>query len=251
MKKILLITLLISLLVVSGCGQEKDTAWNKVKDEGKLVIGMSADYKPFEYHDEQDNIVGFDVDVAKAMAEKLGVKLELKDTAFDGIIPGLKSKKYDVIMSAMTITEERKKAVNFSDAYFNAGQVIAVLDGNNTIKSVEDLKGKKVSVQLGTTGDLEVSKIDEIEVKRFEKIPQAFIELHNNRVAAVVTDLPVIAAYTMDHPTVKIAGKPFTTEEYGIAFRKDDTQLLEKVNNALKEIKEDGTYDEIYAKWFE
>mgnify|MGYP006294561971 CR=1 FL=1 len=243
---------LITVLLAAGCGGQQTTTWDQVKEKGELVVGMSADYKPFEYHDEDDKIVGFDVDVARAIADELGVELKLKDTAFDGIIPGLKSKKYDMIMSAMTITEKRKKAVDFTDSYFDAGQVIAVKKGNNQIKGPKDLEGKAVGVQLGTTGDLEVSEMDGIEkVKRYKKIPQAFIDLQNERLDAVVNDYPVTARYVQQNPEVKIVGEPFTSEKYGIAVRKGDDKLLTKVNEALKKIKENGTYEEIKNKWFE
>lgn len=250
MKKLILSILVFTLVFAVGCAGDQ-TTWDKVEDEGKLTIGMSADYKPFEYTDENGEIVGFDADIAKAIGEKLGVEVEFVDTAFSGLIPGLKSNKYDLIMSAMTITEKRAKAVDFTDQYFNAGQVVAVMDDNNNIKGVEDLKGKKVGVQLGTTGDLEVSEMENIEkIKRYEKIPQAFIDLRNGRVDAIVNDLPVTAAYIMKHPEVKMVGEPFTSEHYGIAARPGDEELLKKVNGALKELKEDGTYDEVYNKWF-
>ena len=250
MKKLILSVLLFTLVFAVGCAGDQ-TTWDKVQDEGKLTIGMSADYKPFEYTDENGEIVGFDADIAQAIGEKLGVEVEFVDTAFSGLIPGLKSNKYDLIMSAMTITEKREKAVDFTNQYFNAGQVVAVMDDTNSIQGVEDLKGKKVGVQLGTTGDLEVSDMDNIEqIKRYEKIPQAFIDLRNGRIDAIVNDLPVTAAYIMKHPEVKMVGKPFTSEHYGIAARPGDEELLKKVNGALKELKEDGTYDEVYNKWF-
>jgi len=251
MKKLVLSILVLTLaFAVVGCGGEQDT-WEQIQDEEKLTIGMSADYKPFEYTDEDGQIIGFDVDIAKAIGEKLGVEVEFVDTAFDGLIPGLKSGKYDLIMSAMTITEKRAKAVDFTDPYFNAGQVVAVTADNDNIQSVEDLEGKKVGTQLGTTGDLKVSEMENIEqIKRYEKIPQAFIDLNNGRIDAVVNDLPVTAAYILTNPEVKIVGKPFTTENYGIAARPGDEQLLTEINTALQEVKEDGTYDEVYNSWF-
>ncbi|MBM7557284.1 basic amino acid ABC transporter substrate-binding protein [Halanaerobacter jeridensis] len=250
MKKLILSVLVFTLVFAVGCAGDQ-TTWDKVQDEGKLTIGMSADYKPFEYTDENGEIVGFDADIAQAIGEKLGVEVEFVDTAFSGLIPGLKSNKYDLIMSAMTITEKREKAVDFTNQYFNAGQVVAVMDDNNSIQGVKDLEGKKVGVQLGTTGDLEVSDMDNIEqIKRYEKIPQAFIDLRNGRIDAIVNDLPVTAAYIMKHPEVKMVGEPFTSEHYGIATRPGDEELLKKVNGALKELKEDGTYDEVYNKWF-
>ena len=250
MKKTILAMLVLMLVFTVGCGGEQST-WEQIQEEGQLTIGMSADYKPFEYTDENGDIVGFDVDIAKAIGEKLGVEVKFVDTAFDGLIPGLKSAKYDLIMSAMTITEKREKAVDFTDQYFNAGQVVAVMEDNNNIKGPKDLDGKKVGVQLGTTGDLKASEMDDLaKIKRYEKIPQAFLDLRNGRVDAIVNDLPVTAAYIMKHPEVKIVGEPFTSEYYGIAARPGDDQLLKKINTALKEVKEEGTYDKVYNKWF-
>jgi polar amino acid transport system substrate-binding protein len=255
--KILLLALLSLALVVSvaGCGGEKKeeakTTFDKIKEEGKIVIGCSADYKPFEYTDEDGKIVGFDVDFMKAIGQELDLEVEFKDTAFDGLIPALNSKKHDVIVSAMTITEKREKAVDFTEPYFNAGQVIAVMKDSDAIQGPEDLEGKLVGVQLGTTGDLEASEMEGIkEVKRYEKITQAFIELRNGRLDAVVNDLPVTAAYIMENSDVKIVGKPFTEENYGIATREDDDELEKALNDAIAKLKENGTYDEIYNKWF-
>ncbi|MFO7820013.1 MAG: basic amino acid ABC transporter substrate-binding protein [Halanaerobacter sp.] len=251
MKKLLLSIFVLALAFAVGCGGGTETTLDEVQEEGKLTIGMSADYKPFEYTDDDGEIVGFDVDVANEIADQLGVEVEFVDTAFSGLIPGLKSEKYDLIMSAMTITEKRAESVDFTEQYFNAGQVVAVMEDNEEIEDVEDLTEKKVGVQLGTTGDLEVSEMENIEeVKRYEKIPQAYIDLKNGRIDAVVNDLPVTAAYIMKHPEVKIVGDPFTTEHYGIAARPGDEELLNEVNAALQEIKENGTYDEIYNEWF-
>ncbi|TDX52448.1 basic amino acid ABC transporter substrate-binding protein [Orenia marismortui] len=251
MKKILFSLLLITLVVLTGCNGGEDTTWSKIEKEGKLLIGTEAAYRPFEYHNNQDEIVGFDIDLIKAIADELNLQIEIKDIAFDGLIPGLKTGKFNLAISAMTITEQRAKAVNFSDPYFNAGQVIATMANNNEIKTIDDLKGKKVGTKLGTTGDIEISKMeDSIEITRYKDIPQAFIELQNGRVSAVVNDLPVTAVYVSKHPEVKIVGEPFTSEKYGIAFKKGDEELLTQVNKALERIKENGTYDEIYNKWF-
>ncbi len=247
--KLIVITLVSVMMILGlvGCSGKQEGEGLK---NGKLTIGTEASYRPFEYHNEDDKIVGFDIDIAKAVADELGVELEIKDIAFDGLIPGLKTKKFDMVIAAMTITEERKKAVNFSKPYFNAGQVIAVVEDNDQIKNVNDLVGKKVGVQLGTTGDLKMSEMENVEVKRYEKIPQGFIDLNNARIDAVVNDLPVTATYVKKKEGVKIIVAPFTEENYGIAFRKNDTELAEEIDQALEKIKEDGRYDEIYNKWF-
>jgi len=261
MKRFLVVLLGLILVVgVMGCsnsgGNDKQgkakTTFDQITAKGKIVVGTSADYKPFEYIDQDGKIVGFDVEIMKAVGKELGLKVEFVDTAFDGLIPSLKSKKYDVVVSAMTITEKREKAVDFTQPYFNAGQVIAVMDNDDSIKSPEDLTGKVVGVQLGTTGDLKASEMENLkEIKRYEKMTQAYIELKNGRIDAVVNDLPVTAAYIMENPDVKIVGKPFTDENYGIAVREGDDKLEKEINGAITKLKENGTYDEIYNKWFE
>ncbi|TDX52449.1 basic amino acid ABC transporter substrate-binding protein [Orenia marismortui] len=245
-----LLSLLMMLLIVGCSNSTQLGTLEKIKEEGKLVVGTEASYRPFEYHNAKDEIVGFDIDIAKALSKELGVELEIKDIAFDGLIPSLKTKKFDLVIAAMTITESRKKSVDFSTPYFNAGQVIAVLDSEDQIQNVEDLVGKTVGVQLGTTGDLKVSEIDGLEIKRYEKIPQAFIDLKNGRIDAIVNDLPVTATFVKKVEGVKIVGTPFTEENYGMAIRKDDNELEKRLNEALSNIKEKGIYDKIYAKWF-
>lgn len=247
-KKIVLLLLVVAF-ALTGCGD--DTTYEEIQESGELVVGMSADYRPFEYVDEDNEIVGFDVDLINAVAERLDLEVVIEDTSFDGIIPGLQANEYDVIVSAMTITEDRKEAVDFSDPYFNAGQVIAVLEGNDTIAGPEDLKGKNVGVQLGTTGDITASEMDDVELTRYDGIPEAFEDLQNERIDAIVNDFPVTAEYVAERGGVEIIGEPFTEEHYGIAMRQGDDELLESINEALAEIKEDGTYDEIMEKWFE
>jgi polar amino acid transport system substrate-binding protein len=218
--------------------------------KGVIRVGNDATYAPFEYRNFKNEIVGFDIDLIKALAKEMGnFKVEIIDTAWDGIIPGLLSKKYDMICSAMTITKERAKKVTFSDPYFETGQVITVFKDRNDIKSVEDLKGKIIAVQLGTTGDFAVSKIEGAKVKRFDTIDKAYFEVMLGRADAVVNDLAQ-TAYGIKRFPLKIVGKPFTTEYYGIAMRKEDKDLHKAVNEALKRLKEKGIYDKIYKKWF-
>nr|4ZV1_A Chain A, AncQR [synthetic construct]4ZV2_A Chain A, AncQR [synthetic construct] len=222
---------------------------------GTLRVGTEATFPPFGFKDENGKLVGFDIDLAKAIAKKLGVKVEFKPMDFDGIIPALQSGKIDVVIAGMTITEERKKQVDFSDPYFEAGQAIVVKKGNDSIKSLEDLKGKKVGVQLGSTSEQHVKKVAKdagVKVKKFDNFSEAFQELKSGRVDAVVTDNAVALAYVKQNPNagVKIVGETFSGEPYGIAVRKGNSELLEKINKALEEMKKDGTYDKIYEKWF-
>jgi len=218
----------------------------------KIKVGTNAEYRPFEYVDESGEIVGFDVDLIKELAKRAGYEVELVNTKWDGIFTALAAGEFDVVASACTITDERKQSVDFTDPYFNAGQSIAVLADNDTIKTVEDLKGKRIGVQLGTTGDMEASKIEGAEVKRYEEITLAFQALANGDVDAVVNDTPTSADIIKANPEIKakIVGEPFTNEFYGIAVNKGKPEIRDALNKALAEIKADGTYDQIYQKWF-
>jgi polar amino acid transport system substrate-binding protein len=214
-----------------------------------LKVGTSADFPPFEFQDEKTGeYLGFDIDLIKAIGEAIGMEVEIVNTAWDGLIPALLTGNFDCIISAMTITEDRLKAVDFSDPYFSASQVIVTKLEDTSIKTVEDLVGKQVSVQIGTTGDLTVSEIDGIIVKRFNLAPDAIQEVRNGGVAACVIDLAVAEEISQQYKDIKY-GEPITTEEYGIAIRKGNTQLLEKINEGIAQVKASGKYDEIYAKW--
>ncbi|HEY8344902.1 MAG TPA: basic amino acid ABC transporter substrate-binding protein [Bacillota bacterium] len=241
---IIVLALVLVFLLLPG-KQEKDAA--------VLRVGCDAAFAPFEYVDtETGEVVGFDPDLMRAIGEELGMKVEVYNVAWDGIIPGLISGNYDVIASGMTITEERKQTVNFSDPYINAGQVIAVRNDETEIHTPADLAGRKVAVQISTTGHLEAEKIPGIAlIKKFNTSPDAFLEMANGGVDAVIIDLAVAAEQIKANPGMyKLAGPPFTTEEYGLALRKSDTELLKKINRALAAIKENGKYDEIYNKYF-
>lgn len=215
-----------------------------------LKVATDAAFPPFEYQDEKTGaFLGFDMDLINAIGKKMGMDVQIINTAWDGIIPGLLTGNYHCIISAMTITDERSKVVNFSDPYFNAGQVIVTLKSNTTIKSTADLVGKAVSVQIGTTGDLAASDIKGVTVKRFNLAPDAIQELRNGGVAACVIDLAVAAEVAAEYTDLKY-GAPFTEELYGIAIAKKDADLLKKVNAALASLKASGEYNAIYNKWF-
>lgn len=216
-----------------------------------IKVGMNAEFKPFEYADSKNKLQGFDVDLALAIGKVMGANIKFVNVPWDGIIPGLLNGNYNCIMSAMTITDERSQTISFSDPYFKAGQVIVVKKSNNSIKAPNDLKGKKVSVQISTTGDIAVSKIPGVEVKRFDNIPLALIELKNGGVDAAVVDLAVAVYSVKDDPSYKLVDPdPFTSEYYGVAFKKADKALLKDWNKALATLKSNGTYDKIYEKWF-
>ncbi len=223
----------------------------KVKRSGVLRIGADTTFAPFESIDTKvGKAVGFDVDIANLIAKKLGVKADIITTDWGGIIPALKTHKFDVIISAMSITEERKKEIDFSIPYYNAGQIIAVKKSNNSIKGPEDLVGKTVGTQMGATGEFAVQKIKGAINKSYPDIQLAFADLELGRLDAVVSALSVNAFYCKSHKDIKLVGKLLTVEHCGIAFRKNDTELRDAVNKILVEIKADGEYDQIYEKWF-
>jgi polar amino acid transport system substrate-binding protein len=216
-----------------------------------LKVGTSADFPPFEFQDEKTGAyLGFDIDLIQAVGAAADMEVQIVNTAWDGLIPGLLTGNYDCIMSAMTITDERLKAVAFSDPYFSAGQVIVTRADDSSIQTVEDLVGKKISVQIGTTGDLAASDIQGAIVKRFNLAPDAIQEVRNGSVPACIIDLAVAAEIAKEYHDIKF-GEPFTMEYYGIAMRKNNTDLIKKINRALASVKASGEYDKIYANWFE
>jgi len=188
-----------------------------------------------------------------AIAERAGFEIEWVNTRWDGIFVALASGEFDAVSSAATITEEREEIVDFSNPYFNAGQMIAVLeDRADEIQSPEDLPGLKVGVQGGTTGDIASSEIDGVEVVRYDEITLAFQALANGTIDAIVNDGPVSADIIAKNPELGavMVGDPFTDEFYGIAVQPDMPELLDAINNALAELIADGTYNEIHNKWF-
>jgi polar amino acid transport system substrate-binding protein len=235
-----------------------------------VTIGSDIPYKPFEYRTEAGDLTGFDVDMAGAIfEEEMGRDYEFQETAWDGIITSLNNGDFRVIMSAMTINEERAKRVDFSDPYFTAYQTVIVLK-NGGIDQLEDLKGTDVGVQKGTTGEGAAQKLKEdfggdLTIDSFDQITGAFDALLNNQVSAVVNDNTVNAEFANDNDDVVFLegegaaaesdgdAPPYltlTVENYGIAFRQDDDEFRERVNEALAAIRDEGTYDEIYSEYF-
>ena len=219
------------------------------------VVGTDAAYAPFESQNEKGEIVGFDIEVVQAVAKKAGIEVKFVNTPWEGIFNALGQGDRDMIVSAVTITAERKGTMDFSDPYFDAQQLIAVKDGSKVAKFA-DLKKLKVGVQTGTTGDEAVTKLmgkTSAAIKRFESTPLALKELEAGGVDAVVADNGVIINYVANNPGGKfksIADKEFVPEQYGIALKKGNTELQAKLNKGLAEIRADGSYDAIFTKYF-
>ena len=245
---VLVLAAMLAIPLVAGCGGVS----GQTLKPGKLTMGSDTSYPPFESM-EGSKPVGFDVELAQAIAKKLGLTLDVISTAWDGIIPGLKTKKYDIIMSAMTITADRKKQINFSDPYIDSDQSIAVAN-NSTIKGQADLKGKVVGVQIDTTGQFKAEEIQKAggikEIQKFDTILVAFEALEQGKVDAIINDYPVNMYVSGKRGKTKVITKIKTNEQYGIGVRKDNTALLNSINGALKTIRDDGSYTAIYKTWF-
>lgn len=218
-----------------------------------IRVGADTAFPPFEFVDEETGeYTGFDMELIRAIGEVMRVEVEIVNTVFDGLIPALLLGEFDVIISAMTITEERAQTVAFSDPYFVTGLVIATRPDETSIQSTEDLKGKTVAVQMGSTGHFAAADLPGVgRVDPYQFVDQAMTAVIIGAADAAILDELVAIEYMRAHPdAIKVVGEPFTTEEYGIAVRPQETELLAKINAALAELRASGRYDELYDKWF-
>jgi polar amino acid transport system substrate-binding protein len=220
------------------------------------TVGTDAAYAPFEFQNEKGEIVGFSVDLLTAVADKGGFQIKFVNTPWEGIFNALGQGDRDLLISSITITDERKQTMDFSEPYFDAIQLIAVKD-NSKVAKFDDLKKLKVGVQTGTTGDEVVTKLQgktSTQIKRFESTPLALKELEAGGVDAVVADNGVVIHYVANNTGAKFKTvadtKSFAPEQYGIAVKKGNAELLEKINKGVAAVKADGTYAAIYKKTF-
>ncbi len=222
----------------------------------ELVIATDATFYPFEYIDEQNRIVGFDIDIAEYIAKELNRKLVIENMPFRALTGALNARQVDLVISGMTITEDRKARANFSVPYYNASQVIVIrADETRNISTPEDLADLNIAVQMGTTGAFEAEAIkgDEYDpsIKQFELVKATFQAVMEHKADAIIVDQLVAEHYLQLMGGLKIIGEPFTNEQFGIAVRKDDPGLLESINKALRKLKESGEYNRMFAKWFD
>lgn len=238
---------LASIMLLAGCGT-REVSSNQTQDV--VVVGTNAEFEPFEFR-EDGNIIGFDIEIAQEIARKLGKTLKIEDMAFDTLVMALGSDKVDFVIAGMTATEERATQVDFSDSYFTSKQGIIVRADDTSIQNGEDLIGKRVGVQLGTTGDLFASDLEDIEVVQFQAGTQAVADLKNGKIDAVVIDMEPAKRMTIGRDELKLLDTPFIEEEYAIAVQKGNNELLTVINNTLTDMKNDGTYNAIYTKYFD
>lgn len=253
MKKFLAVLLAALMICISfvACSSEKksDDTNTDTDTQETLTMATNAEFPPYEYK-EGDNVVGIDAEVAQAIADKLGMKLEIVDTKFDAIIPGVQSGKYDMGMAGMTVTPEREQSVSFSDSYATGIQSIIVKQGSD-IKSVDDLSEKtKIGVQLGTTGDI-YAKDDfgDEAVQEYDKGADAVQALLAGKIDCVIIDNEPAKSFVAANEGLEILKTSYAEEDYAICFKKDNTELQTKVNDALKELIADGTVQKIVDKY--
>ena len=226
-----------SSLLIAGCGQEGNSqkAWR---------VGTDATYAPFGFKDKDSGkLAGFDIDIINAIANEEGI---------EALLPALQSNTIDIAISDMTISEERAKSVDFSKPYYIAGNGLVVNIDNTNINSFKDLEGKRIGVSIGSTGAEIASKIPNADVRQFNIIVDAFLELQNKGVDVVINDTPVNEYYVngKGKGIAKVTGEDYDAAPLGIAVKKGNTELLNKINDGLAKIKANGKYAEIYKKWF-
>lgn len=241
------------LAVLAGCGLSDDSSGDG-EEKKTLKVLTNAAYAPMEYMDK-DNIVGFDIDFIKAVAEEAGYELDIQNIGWDPLFVEMESKRADVAISSITINDERKKRFDFSVPYYRSTNKILVPEGS-TIKSADDLKDKVVAVQRGTTGhDIANDLFGEAStnVKPFDENTLAIMELIKKGADAVIADMPVVEAYAKSNPDEKltvVADESFDEEYYGVLFSKDNKELQKEFNKAINTLFDNGTYAKIYEEWF-
>lgn len=243
MKKFLALMLAgLMVFALAACGGNTDS------DKPVLKMVTNAEFPPYEYY-EGDKIVGIDADVAALIADKLGMELEIIDVAFDSIIPGVQSGKYDMGMAGLTVDEDRLTKVNFSSSYAKGVQSVIVKEGGS-ISSLDDIEGKKIGVQTTTTGDIYASGDygDEAVIK-YDNGAAAVQALIAGKVDCVIIDNEPAKSYVAANEGLKILDTKYAEEDYAICFAKENTELQEKVDTALKELIEDGKVAEVVAKY--
>lgn len=239
MKKSLIILLSTAMLLgLSACGSSSSQ---------KLVMATNAAFPPYESV-EGNEIIGIDPEIAKLIADDIGRELVIEDMAFDSIIAAVQSGKADIAMAGLTVTEDRKQNINFSDPYTEAAQVI-VVKKDSPVASPDDLEGKTVGVQIGTTGDIYAGDIADATIERYSKYFEAINALNQDKIDAVIVDREPAKVFVNDSDELKMIDKEFTLEEYAIGVAKENTELLDQINASLKKLQESGEIDKIINKY--
>lgn len=250
MKKIF--KLLLLTLTVFSISFSKDNALQTIQNKGEIIIGLDDTFAPMGFRDEKGNIIGFDIDLANEIAKRMGVKAIFKPCEWDGIIFDLRSKKIDLIWNGLTITPQREQQIAFSTPYFDDDQIVIVKDSQ--IKSFENLKGKNIGVQLGSASyfTFENSNLSKItgNINKYSTNVEALLDLEAGRTDAVVIDAVVGKYYVAKKDGFTILNEVLDKQQMGIGMRKQDLTLKNKIDQTLSDMKADGSFNEIYQKWF-
>ena len=252
MKRIWILALALVLFGFNQMAQAGDGSWDRVKKEGKLVIGLDDSFPPMGFKKDDGKLAGFDIDAAEELGKRLGITIVWQPTAWDGVILSLDAKKFDCIWNGMTITKERAEKVLFSNPYIMDGQIV-VAAVSSPLKGFEDLGGKVIGVQKGSSAVEAVKKLPKAAsaVKEYDANPKAFLDLDSGRLAAVVIDNVSGRYFVATNPgKYKVLPGFITKEPFGIAFRKGEMDLKDMVQKTLDEMVSDGTMGKISKKWF-
>lgn len=240
--------ILISVFLLAGIASADDLA--VVKQKGDITMAMSGQYPPFNFVDDKNQLTGFDVEIGTEIAKRIGVTGVPLTTAWDGIIAGLLANKYELICGSMAITDERLKSIDFSEPYYRSGAQLFVKEGS-ALKSVEDLKGKKMGVTLGTTYEQWVrDNITDVDIRTYKGVPDMILEVSTGRIDGFITD-KIVGALAIKEKGVPIAlaGDLLYEEKMGIAMRQGNAELKKAIDSALASMKDDGSYHDISMKW--
>ncbi|ASS89057.1 MAG: cysteine ABC transporter substrate-binding protein [Bacillaceae bacterium] len=258
----------IAALILSACGNNNDqkekqtqdqekNALQEIKDKGEITVGIMGTYAPYNFMNENKEYDGFDVDIAKELAKRLGVKANFVAQEFSGLIPGLQKGKFDILVSQVTITDERKKQIDFTEPYITNKVKVIVREDNNDIKSVNDFKGKTIGVGLGTNDEAYLRnellpKVGDFKINTYDDVITTLKDLDAGRIDATINNVYALKPVIEENGyKIKAVGDPIKEDQAGVAVKKGNKELVDALNKALKEMKEDGTYKEIYVKWFD
>ncbi|MGK7376392.1 transporter substrate-binding domain-containing protein [Planococcus sp. 1R117A] len=262
---LLIVLVAVFALMLAACGSEtgsegtdteKTVLLDQIKEEGVLKVGLMGTYRPYNFMNENQEMDGFDADIAKEVADRLGVEVEFVAQEFSGMIAGLQAEKFDVVISQMTITDERKEQMDFSDPYITNQVKVIVSEDNDSITAVEEFKGKDIGVGLGTNDETYLRtelmpEVGEFNIMTYDDVITTLKDLDAGRVDATINNMYAIKPVVEQNGfKIKAVGEPIKSDQAGIAARKGNEEIITELNRILAEMKEDGTYNEIFVKWF-
>ncbi|MBK3493796.1 amino acid ABC transporter substrate-binding protein [Viridibacillus sp. YIM B01967] len=261
--KILFALAATAALILGACGNsdtkkesDKNTL-SAIQEKGEMTVGIMGTYAPYNYMNKNKEYDGFDVDIAKELAKRLDVKAKFVAQDFSGLIPGLQKGKFDVLVSQVTITEDRQKQLDFTEPYITNDVKVIVKEDNTSVKSVDDFKGKKIAVGLGTNDEAFLrnelmEKVGKFQINTYDDVITSLKDLDVGRVDATINNVYALKPIIEENGfKVKAVGEPVKSDKAAVAVKKGNKELVEAMNNALADMKKDGTYKEIFVKWFD